>query len=73
VAVLEASGLYRPFPLETAGARQDTGAFAGNVGYLAIALAMGSVLALGLLLTARTGARRGLAAAALAVFAAGLL
>ncbi len=73
VAVLEARGIYSPFPLETVGARQDTGAFAGNVGYLAIALALGSVLALGILVTAHTTARRALSASALAVFSAGLV
>ncbi|HEX4439624.1 MAG TPA: hypothetical protein VH854_06110, partial [Thermoanaerobaculia bacterium] len=34
VAVLQSRGLYHPFELETVGQRQDTGAFAGNVGYL---------------------------------------
>ncbi len=47
VAVLESRGLFRPFTLETFGGRQDTGAYAGNVGYLAITLALASVLALG--------------------------
>jgi O-antigen ligase len=73
VAVLEARGIYSPFPLETVGDRQNTGAFAGNVGYLAIALALGSVLALGIVVTAQTTARRALAASALAVFSAGLV
>ncbi len=73
VAVLEARGLYSPFRLETFGGRQETGAFAGNVGYLAIALALASVVALGILVSARRPALRALAAAALAVFAAGLV
>jgi O-antigen ligase len=73
VAVLEARGLYSPFRLETFGARQETGAFAGNVGYLAIVLALASVVALGVLVSARRPALRILAAGALAVFAAGLV
>jgi O-antigen ligase len=73
VAVLEGRGLFHPFQLETFGARQDTGAFAGNVGYLATALALASVLALGLALTARRRSIRATAVAALAVFAAGLV
>jgi len=73
VAVLEARGLYSPFRLETLGARQETGAFAGNVGYLAIALALASIVALGILVSARRPLLRALAAAALAVFAAGLV
>ena len=73
VAVLQARGLYSPFQLETFGARQETGAFAGNVGYLAITLALAIVVALGVLLVARRPLWRGLAGAALPVFAAGLL
>ncbi|MFY9551846.1 MAG: O-antigen ligase family protein, partial [Thermoanaerobaculia bacterium] len=73
VAILESRGVYSPFALQTFGARQDTGAFAGNVGYLAIALALASVLALGIALTARTRALRVLALAAVGLFAAGLL
>jgi O-antigen ligase len=73
VAVLQARGIYSPFALETFGARQETGAFAGNVGYLAITLALAVVVALGILLGARRPAVRRLAAAALVVFGAGLL
>jgi O-antigen ligase len=73
VSILQGLGLYHPFTLETAGSRQDTGAFAGNVGYLAIALAFASVAALGILLAARRPAVRVLAGAALALFAADLL
>ncbi len=73
VAVLEARGLWSPFRLETAGARQDTGAFAGNVGYLAIALAMSAVLALGVLVTSTRASWRAFAAGALALDAAGLV
>jgi O-antigen ligase len=73
VSILQGLGVYHPFALETAGSRQDTGAFAGNVGYLAIALALASVAALGVLLAARRPAVRALAGAALALFAADLL
>jgi len=73
VSILQGLGLYHPFALETAGSREDTGALAGNVGYLAIALALASVLAFGLLLTARRRSVRVLAGAALALFVADLL
>ena len=73
VAVLEARGFWSPFRLETVGARQDTGAFAGNVGYLAIALALSAVVALGVLVTTTRAAGRALAAAALVLDGAGLV
>ena len=47
VSLLQSFRLYTPFPLETAGGRLPTGAFVGNVGYLAIALALAAVAALG--------------------------
>jgi O-antigen ligase len=72
-SILQSRGSFRPFRLETLGARQETGAFAGNVGYLAITLALAGVLALGLALTARRTAVRAAAAATLAVFAAALV
>ena len=73
VAILESRGLYSPFALQTFGGRQETGAFAGNVGYLAIALSLASVLALGLVLTAAKPVVRRLATAALVLYAGGLL
>ena len=73
VAVLQARGVYSPFQLETFGARQETGAFAGNVGYLAITLALAIVVGLGVVLLARRPLWRALAAAGLVVFAGGLL
>ena len=73
IAVLEARGIYSPFQLETFGTRQETGAYAGNVGYLAITLALASVVALGVLVSARKRTARILAGGALAVFAAGLV
>jgi len=73
VSILQSRNLYQPFPLETMGARQETGAFAGNVGYLAIALSIAAVLALGLLLYAPSRGRRIVSGAALALFAVALL
>jgi len=73
VAVLEARGVWSPFRLQTTGTRQETGAYAGNVGYLAIVLAMSAVLALGVLMTAPRARVRAGAAAALVLDAAGLL
>jgi O-antigen ligase len=71
-SLLQSRGWYRPFRLETFGGRQETGAFAGNVGYLAITLALAGVLALGLVLTGRRTAVRVAAGAALATFATSL-
>ena len=73
VSILESQGLFRPFPLETFGARQETGAYAGNVGYLALTLALAGVLALGLALTRRRASARLAAGLAGALFAAALL
>lgn len=73
VSILESRGLFHPFALETAGDRQETGAYAGNVGYLAITLALGAVLALGLVLTARRTSVRLASGALLVLFAAALL
>ncbi len=73
VSILESRGLYSPFQLETFGARQETGAFAGNVGYLALVLALAVIVALGILVSARRPLARVGAAAALVLFAGGLL
>jgi O-antigen ligase len=73
VSILESRGLFRPFALETFGERQETGAYAGNVGYLAITVALGAVLALGVVLTSRRPPLRIAAGGALALFAATLL
>ncbi len=61
------------FRLQTFGTRNETGALAGNVGYLALALAVGSVLALGLVLSARSSAVRIVAVGALLLFLAALV
>ena len=73
VSILESRGRFQPFLLETIGDRQGTGAYAGNVGYLAITLALAGVVALGLLLEARANRARAGYAALLALFAAGLV
>ena len=72
VSILQARGLYQPFPLITRGGREATGAFAGNVGYLALALALAAVLSLGIALN-RRGPLRGAAAALTLLFAAALV
>jgi O-antigen ligase len=73
VSILESRGLFHPFPLETFGERQETGAYAGNVGYLAITLSLGAVSAFGLLLTSKRAALRLVWAGALVLYGATLL
>jgi O-antigen ligase len=73
VSILEGRDLFHPFPLETFGSRQETGAYAGNVGYLALALALAVVLALGLVLTGRRPSARSAAGLGAVLFAAALL
>jgi putative inorganic carbon (hco3(-)) transporter len=73
VSILEARDLFHPFPLETFGSRQETGAYAGNVGYLALALALAVVLALGFVLTGRRSSARRAAGLGAVLFAAALL
>ena len=73
VSILESLNLFHPFPLETFGSRQETGAYAGNVGYLALALALAVVLALGLVLTQRRTFARVAAGLGGLLFAAALV
>ena len=73
VSLLESRGLFHPFPLETFGDRQETGAYAGNVGYLAITLALAAVLALGVALISTQPRVRLAAAGALLLFGAALV
>ncbi len=73
VSILQSGGRFRPFRLETFGARQDTGGYAGGVGYLAITLALAAVLALGLLLTVARRPARWPLGGALLLFAAALV
>jgi O-antigen ligase len=60
------------FRLQTFGTRNETGALAGNVGYLALSLAFAAVLSLGIVLSARRTIVRILAASGLLLFLAGL-
>jgi O-antigen ligase len=73
VSVLQARNIYRPFALISPGSRETTGAFVGNPGSLALALALAAVSCLGVLLwSGRTGARAAAGLGAL-VFVSGLL
>ena len=72
VSLAQSRGRFQPFELSTVGLRDATGAFAGNVGTLAMALALSAVAALGIALFAASAGRRVAAAALLALFAAGL-
>ncbi|HKD12597.1 MAG TPA: O-antigen ligase family protein [Thermoanaerobaculia bacterium] len=74
VSVLQARGIFQPFALVTEfGSRESTGAYVGNVGYLALGLALAAVGALAILLGAAGRFLRGAAAAAALLFGAGLL
>jgi O-antigen ligase len=60
VSALQARNIYQPFPLVTQGSRDATGAFVGNPGSLALALALAAIAAIGLaLLSARWPSGRG--------------
>lgn len=65
ISLLQSRGV-QPFRLETFGTRNLTGALAGNVGYLAITVALAAVLVLGIAISAGRG--RGLRTAAIASF-----
>ena len=66
VSLLQATGLFSPFRIRAWGNWEATGAFAGNVGYLAIALGIAAVAAFAVALAARTAKLRvGASAAAL--------
>ncbi|HTO74714.1 MAG TPA: O-antigen ligase family protein [Thermoanaerobaculia bacterium] len=73
VSLLQGWGIYRPLPIEVTGARAATGAFAGNVGYLALALALAGVAAMALAVESRRPATRVLAAVGLALSVADLV
>ena len=73
VSILQARHLYQPFPLITQGDREATGAFAGNVGYLALGLALAAVAALAVALTARRPGAASAAGAAVLLCAGALL
>jgi O-antigen ligase len=73
VSVLQATNRYQPFPLATRGSREATGAFVGNPGYLAFALALAAVACLGILLFGRGAGSKTAAAVGGAISLAGLL
>jgi O-antigen ligase len=73
VSALQARNIYQPFPLVTQGSRNATGAFVGNPGSLALALALAAIAAIGLALLSARLPLRVAAGAAAAVFGAGLL
>jgi O-antigen ligase len=54
VSLLQERGIWRPFSLEAIGSRDVTGAFVGNVGYLATTLALAAVAALGVAVATRS-------------------
>ena len=72
VSLLQSGGI-QPFRLQTFGTRNLTGALAGNVGYLALVVALAAVVSLGLALAARSPLPRALAGAAFLLFLAALL
>ena len=63
VSIGQSRGWYQPFRLSVVGVRDDTGAFAGNVGYLSIALALGLTACVALVFYARSARMRGAATA----------
>ncbi len=73
VSLLQWKGVFRPYALETVGAREATGALVGNVGYLALALALAAVAALAAALETRRAAVRAVCAAAVLLFLADLV
>lgn len=73
MSLLERARIVRPFAVEVLGPRDTTGAFVGNVGYLALALALASVAALAVALETRRPLVRLLCAAALPLYLADLV
>ncbi|HEY7369799.1 MAG TPA: O-antigen ligase family protein [Thermoanaerobaculia bacterium] len=72
VSLLQARGSFQPFRLVTAGHRENTTAFVGAIGLLAVALALAALIALGAAITTSRPAVRFSAVAALAAIGAGL-
>jgi O-antigen ligase len=73
VSVLQERNIYRPFALIAAGSREGTGAFVGNPGSLALALALAAASCLGVLLLSGRTALRAAAGLGAVVFVGGLL
>ncbi len=59
LSLLQGRGIFQPFALEATGSRDVTGALVGNVGYLALALALAAVAALAVVLESRRPLDRG--------------
>jgi O-antigen ligase len=72
VSLLQSGGI-QPFRLQTFGTRNLTGALAGNVGYLALVVALAAVVSLGLALAAKSPLPRALSGSAFLLFLAALL
>lgn len=53
LSLLQGRGIFQPFALQATGSRDATGALVGNVGYLALALALAFVAALAVALEPR--------------------
>lgn len=68
VSMLQGHRVFRPFAIEVTGPRDATGAFVGNVGYLALSLALAFVAALAVALEKRRPLLRILCAAALPLY-----
>jgi O-antigen ligase len=73
VSILQARGLYHPFQLRTTGGREATAAYVGNVGYLALTLALAAVAALAILFASRRPLVRVAAGLCLLLFLTSLL
>jgi O-antigen ligase len=72
ISLLQSRGI-QPFRLQTFGTRNETGALAGNVGYLALVVGFAAVVSLAIALAARTPLPRALSGAAFLLFLAALL
>jgi O-antigen ligase len=73
VSLLQAADAWQPLPLETRGRREATGAFVGNVGYLALLLALAAIVAAAIVLHSRRTAFRVAAALSFLLSVAALM
>lgn len=72
LSLLQSRGI-QPFRLQTFGARNETGALAGNVGYLALVVSFAAVASLGIGLAGKRPLPRVLAGAAFLLFLSALV